>query len=581
MGNVKQFFLRHRGKVALALVLLLGQVVGTLLIPALVAGIVDRGILQGDMGAVYRIGAQMLGVTALSTGIAAAGSWVTSDLSALFGLEMRSLLLQKSQQLSVQQFDAVGVSSMITRTTSDIINLQRTMGMVLQMVVPAPILVVVSVVMTAAISPVMAAIQLGFMAVLLVLTAAILKKSNALSRSIQTKLDRINRVVREMVTGVRVIRAFGNEQYEEERSGAAYGDYAGHMIRLNRLFAVVNPVVWLLMGGLMAVVLGVGGALSLGGGMAVGQITAVAEYSTLTMAYLIMAASVLTALPKARSCLDRLRALLDTEPAVCDRNILPTAVLPVSAAVEFEQVTFFYEGAEEPVIRDLSFSLKPGQTTAVIGSTGSGKSTLADLLLRLHDVQSGRILLGGVDLRDLPQSDLRERIGCVPQKAFLFGGTIAENLRMGRAGASDELLWEALRIAQAEAFVKQLSLRLEAPVAQGGTNFSGGQRQRLAIARALVKRADILLFDDSFSALDGRTDAALRRALRQSVTAPAKLIIAQRVSTVLDADQILVLDQGRLVGRGTHWELLERCPTYREIAESQMQREEGWPDGTK
>ena len=559
MNYLKKFLMRHKGKTALAVLLLLGQVIGTLFIPALVADIVDHGILQGDMNAVLRIGGWMLAVTILSTGVAAWGSWAASDLASLFGFEMRSMLLQKSQDISLQQFDSVGISSMITRTTSDIITLQRTMGMVLQMVVPAPILVVASIVMTAMVSPVMAVIQLVFMVVLLVLTAIILRKSNALSRSIQTRLDRINQVVREAVTGVRVIRAFGNERYEEERSGAAYEDYAGNMIRLNRLFAVITPVVWLLMGALMAVILGVGGALSLNGGMA----------------YLIMAASVFTALPKARACLERLRELLNTVPAISDADHYSMTVLPApSDTVEFDHVTFAYEGAEEPVIRNLCFTLRPGQTTAVIGSTGSGKSTLADLLLRLHDIQSGRILLGGIDLRCLSQRELRDRIACVPQKAFLFGGTIAENLRMGRKDATDGELWEALRIAQAEDFVKKLPLGLESPVAQGGTNFSGGQRQRLAIARALIKRAEVFIFDDSFSALDVRTDAALRDALLRSVTEPAKLIIAQRVSTILDADQILVLDQGRLTGRGTHQELLEYCPAYREIVESQMQKKE-------
>lgn len=575
MYYLKRFLRQHKGRVALAVFLLLGQVVGTLLIPALVANIVDLGILQGDMGVVLRTGGQMLAVTILAAGISAWGSWVTSDLSALFGREMRSLLLKKSQELSIQQFEAVGISSMITRTTLDITNLQRTMGMVLQLVVPAPIIVAVSIAMTTMVSPVMAVIQLIFMAALLGIAAVILKKSNALSRSIQKRLDRINQVVREAVTGVRVIRAFGNETYEEERSGAAFAGYAGNMIRLNRLFAVVNPVVWLLMGALMAVILGVGGGLVLSGSMAVGQITAVTEYSTLTMAYLIMAASVMTTLPKAGACLERLREMLDTEPAVSDAKGFPTEETSETApAIEFDHVTFAYQGAEEPVIRDLSFSMAPGQTTAVIGSTGSGKSTLADLLLRLHDTQTGRIRLKGVDVRILSQQELRERIGCVPQKAFLFSGTIAENLRMGRKDAADEELWEALRIAQAEDFVKQLPSGLNAPVAQGGTNFSGGQRQRLSIARALVKKADIFIFDDSFSALDVRTDTALRRALHESVTEPAKLIIAQRVSTILDADQILVLDKGRLVGAGTHQELLESCPVYRDIADSQMQRKE-------
>ena len=598
MYYLKRFLIQHKGKTALALLLLLVQAAGTLLIPALSANIVDQGILKGDVDVVINTGVWMLAVTIVASGIAAWCSWVTSGLSALFGREMRSLLLKKSQELSIKQFDSVGISSMITRTASDITNLQRAMGMVLQMVVPAPVIGVASIVMTTMVNPVMAAVQLVFMAALAGAAAVILKKSHLLSGSIQVRLDRMNQVVREAVTGVRVIRAFGNEEYEEERSGRAYDNYAANMVRLNRLFAVVNPVVWLLMGALMAIILGLGGGMALGGRMAVGQIIAVTEYSTLTMAYLIMAASVLTTLPKAGACLERLRELLDTEPAVSDGAVMDVegqaakeAAMPPAAApklpeamaarssapvptVEFDHVTFSYNGAEEPVIRDLSFQLYPGRTTAVIGSTGSGKSTLADLLLRLHDIQSGRILLGGVDVREYSQLELRERICCVPQKAFLFSGTIAKNLRMGRRDATDRELWDALRIAQAEEFVLNLSLGLGAPVAQGGANFSGGQRQRLSIARALVRKADVFIFDDSFSALDVKTDTALRRALNQSVTAPAKLIIAQRVSTILDADQILVLDNGHLAGRGTHEELLECCPIYRDIAYSQMQRKE-------
>ena len=561
MKYLRSFYKRHRGMAALALLLLLGQVVGTLLIPALIANVVDLGILPGDMDAILRTGGQMLAVALLSAAVAAAGSWVTADLGARFGFEMRSLLLRKSQELSLHQFDEVGVSSMITRTTSDITNLQQTMGMVLQMVVPAPLIVGASIVMTAMVTPVMAVIQVGFMAALAAVAAVVLRKSNALSRSIQVRLDRINRVVREAVTGVRVIRAFGNEAYEEARSGDAYRSYADNMIRLNRLFAVAIPVVWMLMGALMAVVLWAGGVLTLGGGMEVGQITAVTEYSILTMGYLLMAVSVLTTLPKARACLARLTALLDTRPDVEDGAASAAVAGPGRPAVEFDHVSFSYPGAEEPVLRDISFTLYPGQTAAVIGSTGSGKSTLADLLLRLHDVGEGAIRVGGVDVRTLTQQEL------------LFSGTIAENLRMGRPDATDEALWRALGIAQAADFVERLPLGLDAPVAQGGTNFSGGQRQRLSIARALVKDAGVLLFDDSFSALDVKTDAALRRALREQVVRPAKLIVAQRVSTILDADLILVLDEGRLVGAGTHGELLETCPVYRAIADSQMQRE--------
>lgn len=568
------FLKQNKGKAALTLLLLLGQVVSTLLIPALIANVVDHGILRGDMDAVTRIGVQMLVVAIVGTAVAIWGSWASGDLGALLGREMRSKLFHRAQELSVAQLGELGVSSMITRSTSDITNIQQTFGMMLQLVVPAPLIVVVSMVMTVRVSPLLALIQLVFMAVLLGFSAVILHKSNRLSQSIQTRLDRINKVVREAITGVRVIRAFGNEGYEEERSGKAYKSYADNMIRLNRLFAVFNPAVWLLMGGLMVVTLGLGGAFSLEGSMAVGQIAAVTEYSILTMAYLMMAMTTLTTLPKARACLARLEEVLDTEPAILDPNTAVTYFQKSEAVVEFDHVTFAYPGAEETVLHDLSFTLRSGQTTAVIGSTGSGKSTLADLLLRLHDVGSGRVRLKGVNIQKLPQQELRERIGCVPQKAFLFSGTIADNLRMGCADATNEALWEALRVAQAEDFVKSLPLGLEAPVSQGGTNFSGGQRQRLAIARALVKKADVLLFDDSFSALDVKTDAALRKALHHIPSAPAKLIIAQRVSSIMDADQILVLEQGQLVGVGTHHALLESSDIYRAIAESQMNRKE-------
>lgn len=567
------FLKNHKGKLVLSIFLLLGSVIGTLLIPALIADVVDHGILRGNMEVITRTGLQMILVALAGTAVSVLSSWVTSDLGALFGREMRTKLFRKVQELSIHQFDQVGVSSLITRSTSDITNLQQTLGMMLQMVAPAPLILVASMIMTAMISPTIAMIQLVFIAVMLLLSVALLKKSNALSHSIQKRLDRINKVVRESITGVRVIRAFGNETFEEKRSGRAYESYAKNMIRLNRLFAVATPVVWLVMGALMLVVLGFGGAFSLKGTMAVGQITAVIEYATMTMGYLISAVATFTTLPKTLACLERLQEVLDTSPAIADSDTGAAENRQIKeAAVTFDHVTFAYPGAEEPVLHDLSFTLLPGQTTAVIGSTGSGKSTLADLLLRIHDIQQGSIRIGGSDVRSLPQQDLRNKIGCVPQKAFLFSGTIADNLRMGREQATDEELWTALRIAQAEEFVKNLPEGLNAPVAQGGTNFSGGQRQRLSIARALVKKADVFLFDDSFSALDVKTDAALRASLRKQVHTPAKLVIAQRVSSIIDADQILVLDEGRLAGVGTHDVLLKSCEVYRAIAESQMNK---------
>lgn len=574
MKYLKLFLQKHKWTMLITLLLLSGQVVTTLLIPSLIAAIVDKGILQGDLTVVKQIGMQMLIVALAGTLIAIGGSWYSSDLSSRFGFEMRSKLLRKSQELSLAQFQEIGVSSMITRSTSDITNLQQTFGMMLQLVVPSVMIVIVSIVMTAQISPELAVIELVSMALLLGFSSVLLKKSNSLSQSIQRRLDKINKIVRESITGVRVIRAFGNERYEEQRSGEAFESYAGNMIRLNLLFAVFNPFVWIMMGTLMAVVLGLGGLFSLQGSMNLGEITAASEYAIVTMGYLMMGVATLTSLPKSMSCLERLTEVLDTEAAITDSDSIPIHFKGKTPIMEFEHVSFTYPGAEEDVISHLSFTLQAGQTTAVIGSTGSGKSTLGDLLLRLHDIQSGAIRLKGVDIRNLTQQELRERIGCVPQKAFLFSGTIAENLRMGRKDAQDSELWNALRIAQAENFVKNLPLGLASPVSQGGTNFSGGQRQRLSIARALVKKVDILLFDDSFSALDVKTDAALRHALQFHAIDSAKLIIAQRVSSIMDADQILVLNEGHLVGKGTHEELIKTCDIYRAIAESQMNRKE-------
>lgn len=571
-----QFINKHKGKTLLAILLLLGQVTGTLLIPTLIARVIDYGILRNDQDMVIYIGLQMLLVAIIATIISICGSWTTSHLGALYGLEMRTKLFRKVQQLSIEQFDEVGVSSLITRSTSDITNLQQTLGMILQLITPAPIIAIVSMVMTYRINPQIAFIQLIFMIILIILAIILLKKSNKLSRTIQTRLDYINKIVRESITGVRVIRAFGNEQFEENRSKEAFSSYANNMIKLNRIFAVFMPFVWMLMGGIMVVVLGVGGLFSINGTMAIGEISAVIEYATITMGYTIMAVSSFTTLPKALACLNRLEEVLDTRPSIMDSQSTTSESKKSDAVVEFKNVSFAYNGAEEPVIHHLSFSIKQGQTTAIIGSTGSGKSTLANLLLRIYDIKSGEILLHGKSIENYTQHVLREKIGCVPQKAFLFSGTIADNLRMGKKEALEEDMWKALEVAQADDFVRNLPDGLLSPVSQGGTNFSGGQRQRLSIARALIKNADLFVFDDSFSALDMKTDKALRHALNEQLSSISKLIIAQRVSSIKDADQIIVLDEGRMVGIGTHDSLLESCDVYKAIVDSQLnQKEEG------
>lgn len=572
MKYLKFFLKEQKGKVILTLLLILGQSVGTLLIPFLVAGMVDNGILAGDMGEILRIGGWMLAVSFLTTLISIGGSWYSADLAARFGHDMRERLICKTQELSVQEFNTIGVSSMVTRSTSDMSTMQSTFGMVLQLMIPAPFLAAASVAMTIDASPRLAIVLITCTVLFILFSFLILKSSNRLSQQIQQKMDRINQLVRESVTGTRVIRAFGNEQYEEKRSGKAFEDYAGIMIKLNKLFAVVNPAVWLVIGLCMAVIVWLGSQFTVSGTMEIGQITAVSEYTILTLSYLIMAAAVSTSLPKMRSCLNRLQQVLDIEPQITDPEIPMVSLRTGTEVVSFDNVTFSYPNAEEAVLHHLSFQCRMGETTAIIGGTGSGKSTVADLLLRLHDVDGGTVSLYGSDVRSITLKSLRDMIGYVPQKAFLFSGTIAENLRMSSPQASEADLWEALRVAQADTFVSSLPQGLDAPVSQGGTNFSGGQRQRLAIARALVKRAAVYLFDDSFSALDVKTDAALRKALSQYGTNAAKIIIAQRVSTITDADQILVLDNGRLIGCGRHEKLLKTCKIYQDIVSSQMER---------
>lgn len=575
MKYLKLFIKQKKIKFAVTLLLLLGQVTGTLLIPYLIAGIMDRGILKGDLNEIIQIGIQMVIVCLLTTLCAVLGSFFSADLAAMAGRSLREQVFRKTQDISIRQFDEIGVSSMITRSASDISNIQQTIGLILQLVVPAPIIMVVSIVMTAKTNGVLALVLVFFVLVFAAGAAIVLKKSNALSQQIQVKLDRINQVVREAVTGVRVIRAFGNEKYEEERSGKAFEDYADNMIRINKRFAVLNPIVWMIMGLSMCAILWIGGYFTVQGQMNVGEISAITEYAIMTLSYLIMAVSIIVMLPKMRSCLVRIEEILDIEPQIADTQT-PTAAAPQNTpAVVFDQVTFYYPGAEEPVIRDLSFSCYPGQTTAIIGGTGAGKSTIANLLLRLYDADTGKISLNGTDIRSLSQKELRSAIGYVPQKAFLFSGTIRSNLLMGRKTAQQSELEEALKIAQASAFVDSL----DAPVSQGGTNFSGGQKQRLSIARALVKNAQIYIFDDSFSALDLKTDAALRKALRHSCRNAVKIVIAQRISTIMDADQILVIDEGQIVGKGKHEDLIRECPAYYAIAKSQMSEKEVFTHG--
>ncbi|MDU2994373.1 MAG: ABC transporter ATP-binding protein [Clostridium sp.] len=574
MKYLKLFLKERKGKVGITLMMLSGQAVGTLLIPFLIAGIVDNGILKGDMNEILNIGGQMLLVLLITTVAAVLGSYYSADLAAVFGYYMRDKIFRKSQELSIHDFDTIGVSSMITRTTSDISNLQQTFGLVLQLIVPAPLIIVASIAMTTYTSLTLALVLILSVVIFIVFARLVLKKSIFISKRVQDKLDYINQVIRESITGIRVIRAFGNEEYEEDRAGKAFKNYATDMIKLNKIFAVLNPTIWLMIGVSVAIIVWVGGVFSMKGSMEIGQITAVTEYSIITLSYLILATTTSVTLPKMKSCLDRIEEVLEINPEIQDFNIEKKCAKDDCAVVEFENVSFFYKGAEEPVIRDISFSCNKGETTAIIGSTGSGKSTIANLILRLHDIDQGEIRINGVDIRCLSQKELRDTIGYVPQKAFLFSGTIEDNLRMGYKEATKEDMERALSISQSKSFVDKLPIGLKSEVSQGGSNFSGGQKQRLSIARALIRKVPIYIFDDSFSALDLKTDSALRKSLKENMRDAAKIIIAQRVSTIMDADQILVLDEGKLVGIGKHIDLMKNCSVYQAIAKSQMSIEE-------
>lgn len=570
MKYLKQFLKEKKGKVVLTLSLLLGQAIGTLLIPFLIANIVDNGILKGDITEILKIGGVMLVVILITTSVATLGSYYSADLAAGLGYEMRDKIFRKSQELSIHNFDTIGISSMITRTTSDISNLQQTFGLALQLIIPAPFLIVSSIIMTSNISKTLAVVLIISIIIFIILAWIIVKKSIFISTRVQKKLDHINQVIRENITGIRVIRAFGNERYEENRAGDSYKEYSIDMIKLNKLFAILNPIIWLIIGLSMVVMLWFGGLFSMQGTMEIGQITAVIEYAIITLSYLILATSTSVTLPKMVSCFNRIEEVLEITPEIQDSVTKDEVINKEASALSFENVSFYYHGAEEPVIKDLSFSCNEGETIAIIGSTGSGKSTIANLILRLHDISNGKISIKGVNIKNFTQKDLRNKVGYVPQKALLFSGTIESNLRMGNEKATINEIKKALNISQSEAFVNKLSSGLESSVSQGGSNFSGGQKQRLAIARALVREAEIYIFDDSFSALDLKTDLALRKSLKENMTKAVKLIIAQRVSTIMDADKILVLDEGELVGFGKHQELIEKCSVYQAIAKSQM-----------
>lgn len=580
-----RFMKPYRALVAVTLLVLLVDNVGTLLVPTMLADMINTGIGTGDFDYIVRGGLAMLGASLLASGGAMTGAYLAAKLASNVARDIRNAVYDASLAFSGGDFERFGTGSMITRTLNDTNVIQQSVIATIQLVLPVPFLSVAGIVMACMIDYQMGMLLAAVVAIVLAIAVVTVAKAAPIFMSLQKLIDRMNVALRESIVGARVIRAFNKERHAERRLDEVFTSYADRAIKVNLLFAGLDCSAFFFMNIAEVAVLWLGGNRVGAHAMQIASVSAVLEYAMLILFFVMMAQIVALTLPRAKACLDRAAAVIDLQPEIAD-GVEPAAFAapapgadPAAASAEreaasddvavFDHASFRFEDADEDTLHDLSFACKRGQTTAIIGSTGSGKSTIAKMLLRLHDVTEGAVRFRGVDVRDLAQRDLRGAISYVPQKAWLFSGTVASNLRYGDDTADETAMRHALEVAQSE-FVFDLPQGLETPVAQGGTNFSGGQRQRLSIARALMKRADLYIFDDSFSALDFKTDAALRRALVPETRDAAVLIIAQRISTILHADQIVVLKDGRIEGKGTHEELMETCAVYRDIARSQM-----------
>lgn len=570
---ITRFLRPHWPLIVGVVVFQLAQSIASLYLPSLNADIIDQGIATGDTGYILQIGMIMLGITLVQIAAAITAVYFGAKAAMALGRDLRSAIFERVGEFSEREVSRFGAPSLITRTTNDVQQVQMLVLMTCTLLVSAPILAIGGIIMALQQDLELSWLMVVAIPVLLVAIGLIIGRMVPLFRLMQARIDTVNRVLREQLTGIRVVRAFVRERLETERFERANADVTKTALDAGRLFALVFPVVMLIMNVTSVAVLWFGAFRIQDGSMQIGALTAFLTYLIQILMAVMMATFMAVMIPRAAVSADRIGEVLATETSV----VLPTnpvTELPALGLVELRDVEFSYPGAEQPVLRNISFVARPGQTTAIIGSTGAGKTTLVNLLPRLFDATGGSVLLDGVDVKELDADLLWGRIGLVPQRAYLFSGTVASNLRYGKPDATDEELWRALEIAQAKDFVEAMPEGLESPIAQGGTNVSGGQRQRLAIARALVKRSAILVFDDSFSALDTATDTRLRRALAAAERATTKIIVAQRVSTIVDADQILVIDDGEIVGRGTHIELLESNETYAEIVNSQLRAEE-------
>ncbi|MDU5142542.1 MAG: ABC transporter ATP-binding protein [Paenibacillus dendritiformis] len=574
MMKLFRFLKPFRLPVAFVLGLVFFQSLAELYLPTLMSDIVDIGIVNGDTAYIWKMGGWMLLVAAGGTLCAIAGSYLSAKVASGFGRNLRRRLFTHVENFSLQEFDKIGTASLITRTTNDITQVQQVLVMILRMMISAPMMCIGGIIMAVSKDAKLTLVLAVVIPVLALAIFAVAGKGIPLFKAMQKKLDKLNLVLRENLTGIRVIRSFNRINHEKTRFNEANADLTGTALKVNRIMSSMMPIMMITLNFSTIAIIWFGSIRIDNGSMQVGSLMAFIQYAMQIMFSVIMVSIIFVMIPRASASAARINEVLSMEPEIHDPAEPKRASAARQAHIQFDNVTFSYPGAEMPALSNISFETGPGEMTAIIGGTGAGKSTLISLIPRFYDIDSGSIRVNGVDVREWKQEELREKIGLVPQKAVLFTGTVADNIRYGKEDVTGEEVKHAAEIAQAMEFISHMPEGFDAPIAQGGTNVSGGQKQRLSIARALVRRPEIYIFDDSFSALDFKTDAKLRAALRPETRDAAVLLVAQRVSTVMDADRIIVLDEGKIAGIGTHRELMETCPVYREIVSSQLSEEE-------